>query len=71
MSNQDHEQELQYEVVVNDEGQYSIWMSEKTVPAGWSKAGVAGNKQTCLEHIASVWTDMRPLSLRKQMEAAQ
>lgn len=58
-----------YVVVVNHEGQYSIWPSGRTIPAGWSEAGRRGTKEECLEHIASVWTDMRPLSLRRQMDA--
>ncbi|MBB3256944.1 MbtH protein [Paraburkholderia bannensis] len=56
-----------YQVVINHEEQYSIWPDFKEVPAGWSKVGVQGNKQTCLEHIEKVWTDMRPLSLRQAL----
>ncbi|HEY9130843.1 MAG TPA: MbtH family NRPS accessory protein [Dyella sp.] len=55
-----------YEVVVNHEGQYSIWPSDKAVPHGWKKAGKQGSKASCLEFIGEVWTDMRPLSLRAQ-----
>lgn len=60
----------QYHVVVNDEEQYSIWPAEREVPLGWRQAGVTGTKQACLAHIEEVWTDMRPLSLRKKMEEA-
>lgn len=59
-----------YRVVVNHEGQYSIWLAHKEIPNGWSDVGVAGPKRQCLEHIATVWTDMRPLSLRKRMDDA-
>src|SRR5262249_32311049 len=38
---------------------------------GWRDAGKSGPKAECLSHIKTVWTDMRPLSLRKQMEAAE
>jgi MbtH protein len=31
---------------------------------------VTGSKDDCLKHIESVWVDMRPLSLRKQMDDA-
>jgi len=55
-----------YEVVVNHEGQYSIWPLDRVVPQGWMKAGKQGSKATCLEFISEVWTDMRPLSLRAQ-----
>jgi MbtH protein len=57
-----------FHVVLNDEEQYSIWPDFKAIPAGWRAAGKSGNKQDCLAYIDSVWTDMRPLSLRKQME---
>jgi MbtH protein len=57
-----------YTVLVNDEEQYSIWLADKTPPAGWRSAGKTGSKQECLDHIRAVWTDMRPLSLRKAME---
>ncbi|MCC5575690.1 MULTISPECIES: MbtH family protein [Microtetraspora] len=52
-------------VVRNDEEQYSIWPSGRTLPAGWHDAGFSGAKQECLDHIETVWTDMRPLSLRQ------
>ncbi|MFI6323043.1 MbtH family protein [Nonomuraea sp. NPDC050556] len=58
-----------YQVVINDEEQYSIWPQGRQVPAGWRGVGVAGTKQECLDHVEQVWTDMRPLSLRRRMEA--
>jgi MbtH protein len=57
-----------YVVVVNHEEQYSIWPEQRELPRGWSSAGKHGTKSECLEHIRSVWTDMRPLSLRRAME---
>jgi uncharacterized protein YbdZ (MbtH family) len=58
-----------YEVVMNHEEQYSIWPEFKgDPPAGWKKVGKKGLKDECLSYIEEVWTDMRPLSLRKQME---
>ena len=57
-----------YIVVINHEEQYSIWPAEKEIPVGWKGVGVKGSKQECLDHIEEVWTDMRPLSLRKFME---
>lgn len=57
-----------YVVVVNHEEQYSIWPADRDLPAGWRDAGVRGPKPTCLAHIDEVWTDMRPLSLRRQMD---
>lgn len=57
-----------YQVVVNHEEQYSIWPQMREIPAGWRAEGKVGNKQECLDHIKQVWTDMRPLSLRKKMD---
>jgi MbtH protein len=57
-----------YTVVVNREEQYSIWPSHRELPAGWRSAGKEGRKAECLQYIEEVWTDMRPLSLRRKME---
>lgn len=53
-----------YAVVINNEEQYSIWSAEHDPPAGWRTEGFVGDRQECLDHIAVVWTDMRPLSAR-------
>ncbi|MFI9158146.1 MbtH family protein [Kitasatospora aureofaciens] len=60
-----------YLVVLNDEEQYSVWPTERDVPAGWREEGFEGTRQECLDHVSLVWTDMRPLSLRRAMEAAR
>jgi uncharacterized protein YbdZ (MbtH family) len=65
----DKEDTTIYKVVVNHEEQYSIWPEYKENPLGWNDAGKAGLKAECLAYIKEVWTDMRPLSLRKKMEA--
>lgn len=57
-----------YLVVVNDEEQHSVWPAERELPPGWRAEGHRGTKSECLEHINEVWTDMRPLSLRVQMD---
>lgn len=63
--NSKSESEEMFEVVVNQEGQYSIWPASKSVPHGWAKAGKQDLKDPCLEFIREVWTDMRPLTLRE------
>lgn len=71
MSNVEPTAEPLYCVVVNHEEQYSLWPRPKELPLGWREAGKIGNKQECLTYIKEVWTDMRPLSLRKaEAEAA-
>ncbi|MCE9672478.1 MbtH family NRPS accessory protein [Myxococcus stipitatus] len=57
-----------YKVVVNHEEQYSIWPVDLENAPGWRDAGKQGPKSVCLEYIQQVWTDMRPLSVRKRME---
>lgn len=57
-----------FRVLVNHEEQYSIWPEYKSIPAGWKDVGVTGDKKTCLAHVEKVWTDMRPLSLRRFMD---
>lgn len=59
-----------YKVVLNHEEQYSIWPAHRANPPGWRDDGKQGSKADCLEFIKGVWTDMRPLSLRRAMEAA-
>ena len=71
MSRQDREDTTIYKVVVNHEEQYSIWPAHRENPLGWNDVGKSGSKEGCLAYISEVWTDMRPLSLRKQMEAEQ
>ena len=63
----EEEDSRRYSVVVNQEQQYSIWLAESPVPDGWSEVGQTGSKAACLAHIAAVWTDMRPLSLRRSL----
>jgi MbtH protein len=57
------EEDTILDVVVNDEGQYSIWPSSKLLPEGWHKAGKRGRKAECIAFIESVWSDIRPRSL--------
>jgi MbtH protein len=56
-----------YKVVMNHEEQYSIWPADRENALGWRDAGKQGKKAECLDYIKEVWTDMRPLSLRKKM----
>ena len=71
MSFDENEDTSLYRVVINDEEQYSIWPVDRDNPLGWRDVGESGSKADCLAFIKEVWTDMRPLSLRRYMEAAQ
>jgi MbtH protein len=58
-----------YFVLVNDEGQHSLWPSFATVPAGWTITHGQDTRDACLAHIEENWTDMRPTSLITAMAA--
>jgi MbtH protein len=68
MSREKYEDNTIYKVVVNHEEQYSIWPADRENALGWNDAGKTGTKEECLEYIKEVWTDMRPRSLREEME---
>jgi MbtH protein len=68
MNNDDREEDTKYKVVVNDEGQYSIWVADRPNALGWRDAARSGTRTECLAYIKEVWTDMRPLSLQKKMD---
>lgn len=55
-----------YRVVVNAEEQHSIWPADREIPAGWRDEGTTGSRADCLAHVAQVWPDIRPLSLRRR-----
>lgn len=56
-------------VVRNQEEQYSIWPVNRELPDGWLDCGVSGTRDECLRFISETWVDMRPLSVRRLMEA--
>lgn len=69
MRDQVMSEDQDWNVVVNDEEQYSIWPCERELPPGWREAGFRGLRTACLEWIEREWTDMRPRSLRERMAA--
>lgn len=60
----------QYRVVINHEEQYSIWPVGRDIPSGWTQVGESATQEECLDYIERVWTDMRPLSLRRALGEA-
>jgi MbtH protein len=58
-----------YFVLINDEGQHSLWPVFADVPDGWEVIFGEDKRQACLDFIEENWTDMRPKSLIRQMEA--
>jgi MbtH protein len=65
MSNPFEDPDGKYIVLINDEGQYSLWPHFIAVPAGWTVVHQPDTRQTCLDYIDEHWTDMRPKSLIK------
>ena len=51
-------------VLVNDEGQHSLWPEFADVPSGWTRTFGPAARADCLDHITTTWTDLRPASLR-------
>ena len=61
----DNMNDTDYQVVLNDEEQYSIWPAYRALPAGWRAAGTGpASRQACQDYIESHWVDMRPRGLR-------
>jgi MbtH protein len=54
-------------VLVNAEGQHSLWPSFAEVPAGWTVVHGAASRQSCVDYVDEHWTDMRPTSLIEAM----
>lgn len=65
MRSQGNTDAVLYDVVVNEEEQYSIWQAGRELPGGWRLAGFSGSSSDCLAYIEETWTDMRPRSVRK------
>ncbi|MEJ8672958.1 MbtH family protein [Streptomyces sp. MS1.AVA.1] len=60
--------EARFQVLVNDEGQHSLWPVFAEVPDGWTVAHPNDTRQACLAYVDKAWTDMRPRSLAKAMD---
>lgn len=67
----DMDENTRYQVLRNDEEQYSLWPADIEVPAGWQSVGKEGTEAECMAYVDEVWTDMRPRSLRERMAASE
>lgn len=54
-------------VLVNDEGQHSLWPAFAEVPAGWTRVHGEATRQECLTYVEENWTDLRPKSLIREV----
>ncbi|WP_145981524.1 MbtH family protein [Pseudonocardia sp. HH130629-09] len=71
MMNPFEDENQTYLVLINDEGQYSLWPSFVEVPAGWTVVKGEDSRAACLDYINENWTDMRPRSLAEAMDGAR
>jgi MbtH protein len=69
MTNPFDDEDGDFLVLINVERQYSLWPSHLEIPAGWTTTGPSGKRQVCLDWIDQNWSDMRPLSLVREMDA--
>jgi MbtH protein len=70
MANPFEDESATYLVVVNHEGQYSLWPTFRALPQGWTAVNLAAGREECLDWIEAHWTDMRPISLRSTVDIA-
>ncbi|TDO42029.1 MbtH family protein [Paractinoplanes brasiliensis] len=71
MPNPFENEDAEYFVLINDEGQHSLWPAFAEIPAGWRAVHGQDSRAACLEYVEKNWTDMRPLSLVREMDAAE
>ena len=69
MTNPFEDPEGTYHVLVNEEGQHSLWPAFVEIPAGWTAVLSDSPRQPALDYVEENWTDMRPRSLAQAMDA--
>ena len=68
MTNPFEDENAVYHVLINDEGQHSLWPAFKEVPQGWTIVHEADSRAACVDYVNRNWTDMRPKSLVERMK---
>jgi MbtH protein len=68
MTNPFDDEKGTFHVLVNDEGQHSLWPAWKDVPAGWTIVHESDTRAACLDYVEKNWTDLRPKSLIEKMK---
>jgi MbtH protein len=71
MTNPFEDENGTFHVLVNEEGQHSLWPTFIDVPAGWTIVHASDTRAACLDYVNKNWTDMRPNSLIKRMDEAE
>ena len=57
-----------FHVLVNDEGQHSLWPAFVPVPQGWKAVLESQSRAACLDYITKNWTDLKPKSLIEKLK---
>lgn len=70
MTNPFDDEAGEFAVLVNEEGQYSLWPTFKEIPAGWTAVLPKGARHECLAYVEEHWSDMRPKTLIEHMNRA-
>ncbi|MCX5400295.1 MbtH family protein [Streptomyces sp. NBC_00102] len=68
MANPFDDPEGRFLVLVNEEGQHSLWPEFAQIPPGWTRTLGPADRAACVDHINETWTDMRPRSLAAQLD---
>lgn len=59
---------IEHLVLVNDEGQHSLWPEFAEIPSGWNRVHGPVLRQEALAYVERNWTDLRPKSLIQAMD---
>ena len=68
MSNPFDDKDGKFFVLVNEEGQHSLWPTFVNVPAGWRVTHGPESHTSCMEFVDKCWIDLRPRSLVRAMD---
>ncbi|MGW7533023.1 MbtH family protein [Amycolatopsis sp. NPDC054798] len=71
MSNPFDQEDGVFLVLVNEEGQHSLWPASAGIPSGWTKVHGEASRRDCLDYVEANWTDLRPKSLIEAMNQAR
>ncbi len=63
MTNPFDDETGRFYVLVNEEGQHSLWPRLAAVPPGWTVVYGEDSRTACVNYVERHWTDLRPLSL--------
>ncbi|WP_327110319.1 MbtH family NRPS accessory protein [Nocardia sp. NBC_01730] len=67
MTNPFDDDAAKFYVLINEEGEHSLWPVVAAAPGGWTIAYGAADRKSCLRYVETHWVDMRPKSLIEAM----